>query len=383
MRKYRVISGDGHLETPLDFTTRVPVKFKDMVPRLEMRPNNVQVWVMDQWERPNIGNLQCGMRYNEYLQNTGQTYFNGDGSPRPGTGDAKQRLREQDQDGIDAEVLYPPIFGPALIRNMIKKDREAYLAIVQAYNNFLLREYCAVAPDRLIGCVLVPESGVEDAVAEMGRCAKLGARASCLAMWPNGGVDPIPDVDARYWAAVLDLDLKQTPHSNFGGPPQFEGHGTREMAVCGIGQGAPCAATIGRLILYVFDRFPTLKFYFAETQAAWLAHTLHNRLDECYLRWSHFYDLRLKKLPSEYWRDHCKFGFVMDRTVMKMRELIGTDLLMWGSDFPHLMSTFPDSREIIDDLFEDVPPMERQRVLLDNVCEFFDLDPNAEITPTP
>ena len=91
------------------------------------------------------------------------SYFNEDGSAREGAGDAVQRLHEQDIDGIDAEVLFAPVFVARFIESI--GDREVYRSIVQAYNTWLAEEYCAVAPDRLFGNALIPISGTDDAVA--------------------------------------------------------------------------------------------------------------------------------------------------------------------------------------------------------------------------
>jgi predicted TIM-barrel fold metal-dependent hydrolase len=68
---------------------------------------------------------------------------------------------------------------------------------------------------------------------------------------------------------------------------------------------------------------------------------------------------------------------------MQLRHYIGVDLLMWGTDFPHSVGTFPDTQYILEELFEGVPEDERRKVLVDNVCDFFGLDPNKELTPTP
>jgi predicted TIM-barrel fold metal-dependent hydrolase len=135
-------------------------------------------------------------------------------------------------------------------------------------------------------------------------------------------------------------------------------------------------------MLYVFDQFPDLKFYFAETQGAWLAHAL-NWMDEFYLRWYRYHDVHLKKMPSQYYRDHCRFSFIHDRVVMQLRQFIDPALLMWGTDFPHSIGSYPDSRQVLAEIFDGVPENVRRQVLVDNVCEFFDLDPNRELTPTP
>ena len=129
-------------------------------------------------------------------------------------------------------------------------------------------------------------------------------------------------------------------------------------------------------------RFPDLKFYYAESFASWLPHWL-NFVDEFYMRWYKFQDLPLNKLPSEYVRDHCRFSFIHDRTAMTFRYQIGLDLLMWGSDFPHSVSSFPDTHEVLGELFEGVPDNEKHQILVENVCTFFGLDPNKELTPTP
>ena len=82
------------------------------------------------------------------LKVMGGSYWEADGSvPVTGSGRALQRLAEQDHDGVDAEVLYPPVFISRFIENI--SDREAYLAMVRAYNTFLAEDYCSVAPDRL------------------------------------------------------------------------------------------------------------------------------------------------------------------------------------------------------------------------------------------
>jgi predicted TIM-barrel fold metal-dependent hydrolase len=88
-------------------------------------------------------------------------------------------------------------------------------------------------------------------------------------------------------------------------------------------------------------------------------------------------------MPSQYWRDHCLFGFVHDRLAMKLRDYSSTDMLLWGSDFPHSQGTFPDSQEILGELLEDVPQADRRKVLVTNACNFLGLDPEAPITETP
>jgi predicted TIM-barrel fold metal-dependent hydrolase len=380
VRTYEVISGDGHVEVPADmWSGRVPAKYRDIAPRLVTKDDGTDWWVMDEWERENWGNLVCDLAYDDIKPGCWH-YFDDDGSSRPGTGSAAQRLQEQDLDGLDAEVLFPPVYGPKFLRLIAPKDAEAYRSLVRAYNDFLGEEYCAVAPDRLVGNAIVPETGVDDAIAEMTRCRELGLRSMCLGMFPNGGPTWEPD-DDRFWAASLDLGMRLAPHGSFGEgqPPD-----PRLRAFNGLGLlNQPATNTVVQLILSgALDRYPDLRFYFAETHAGWLPYTM-TMLDEWHQRWSTYFDARLPRMPSEYFRSHCIFNFVHDRTAMQFRYFIGLDMLTWGSDFPHSVGTYPHSREILDDLFDGVPDEERRKVLVTNVCDFFGLDATVSITPTP
>ena len=66
-----------------------------------------------------------------------------------------------------------------------------------------------------------------------------------------------------------------------------------------------------------------------------------------------------------------RFSFIHDRLAMQLRQYTGVDVLMWGSDFPHSVGSFPDSRQVLAELFEGVPEDEKCQVLVANPCAFF------------
>ena len=141
-RTYQVISGDGHVETPPDgWRKYVPDKWRDRAPRLIRLPNGADGWLVE--GQPMLHNGQ-NIKGRGPVKFANASYFNDDGSAREGAGDAVQRLHEQDIDGIDAEVLFAPVFVARFIESI--GDREVYRSIVQAYNTWLAEEYCAVAP---------------------------------------------------------------------------------------------------------------------------------------------------------------------------------------------------------------------------------------------
>jgi len=90
----------------------------------------------------------------------------------PGTGHPAQRLREQDQDGVDAEILYT---HPSYINSWRGiSDDEPYRELIRAYNSWLIEEYCSFAPDRLLAMGVIPDTAIDDAVAELEYCARAG-----------------------------------------------------------------------------------------------------------------------------------------------------------------------------------------------------------------
>ncbi len=111
---------------------------------------------------------------------------------------------------MDAEVLFAAmVAGPVFWRN-IAHD-EVYKAVIRGYNDWLGEEYCAVAPDRLIGMGVIPITNVEDAIAEMKHCKKLGLKGVLLGGLPSGKGYPTPE-DDKFWAAAIDLDMPITVH---------------------------------------------------------------------------------------------------------------------------------------------------------------------------
>jgi predicted TIM-barrel fold metal-dependent hydrolase len=311
-----------------------------------------------------------------------------DGKPSPGTGDAIQRLTEQDLDGIDAEILFPPVFATRFIEGI--QDREVYLALVRAYNTFLAEDYCSVAPDRLIGNAFIPITGVDDAVAEMEFAKSVGLRTITFHRFPNGTGNAKPE-DDRFWEKSLELGMALSPHINFGDgtwPVALRRDYSLYPAAAGFAQHAQHylpGYTLTQLIVDgVFDRFPDLRIYFAEANCSLLPGMLYY-LDRDYLAYRDWFDVHLKKMPSEYVLEHCMFGMIQEKPVLRMAAagLMPIDVLMWGSDFPHGAGTFPDSENYIAELFADFDEETKRRILVEIPAKYFGLDVDADLTATP
>jgi predicted TIM-barrel fold metal-dependent hydrolase len=389
-RTYQVISADGHLEIPAEpWLRHVPERHRDRAPRLVKLPEGGEGWLIE--GQPMIQNGPNIAGGSPPRAGRKPSYWNPDGTPAPGTGDARQRLREQDADGIDAEVLFPPIFVSTAIQSIADKD--VYRAVVRAYNSHLAQDFCPIAPDRLIACGVIPTSGVDDALAELRFCKEAGLRAVALSESPSGKKGPSPE-DDRFWEAALALGMPLTGHVCFGTRyPPFITQGAVQSEANAAAAGLLTARQVGFAPMYtvaqlitsgVFDRLPELRLYFAETNASWMACALW-QMDDNYDTWVRAGMLKtpLAHRPSEYFRRHVYCSFIRDPQVGRMLDVLPIDNLMFGSDFPHGVTSYPETQRWLDETFAQTPPAVRRKVLVETPARFFGLDPARPITPTP
>jgi uncharacterized protein len=390
-RNYRYVSADSHLEIDSKhWLGYVPAKYRDYAPRLVRQPNGSDAWTIgDKIMRPAAAaDLYGGKGRDRYVP------FEGRYEGTPGTGSAEQRLREQDQDGIDAEVLFPSQQGgPKFWRRV--EDDDAYKAIVRAYNTWLKEEYCAVNPERLIGVGILPlVNSVDDVIEELEFCAEAGFKTALLQGFPAGKAYP-SDEDDPFWARSLELKMPISVHVDLERTGERKGplfkypRETEEIMkkltqdlVYQVGRFGPsrgngAIAAVQWVLSGLFDRFPKLRIFFAENQIGWIPFFLQGA-DVRYDRHHHWADrlLGLKPLgrpPSEYIREYFYWGFQFDRVGVELRHKINVDRLMWGSDFPHQESDWPESLRIIDKNFTGVPDAEKHKMVCGNAMEFFRL----------
>ena len=133
----------------------------------------------------------------------------------------------------------------------------------------------------------------------------------------------------------------------------------------------------------IFDRIPDLRIYLAETNAGWIPEAFF-MMDDSYRLFKHWYGLELKMLPSEYARRHFLFGIVRDPRSPEDARLLPVENLMFGSDFPNSVSSYPETSRWLEVIFEGVTAETlRRQVLVDTPCAYFGLDSETDLTPTP
>jgi predicted TIM-barrel fold metal-dependent hydrolase len=388
---YRYISGDSHLEVDTAlWTGRIPDKYKRWAPELRHLDGYDAYFIDGKLVRKAApADLYAGKGRENYVPD-GVRY-----EGTPGTGAPSQRLEEQTQDGVDAEVLFPAqATGPRVWRTV--QDDEAYKSILHAYNDWL-GEYCSYNPERLIGVGIMPAVDDVDAyIAELNHCKEVGLGAVMLMGFPAGETYPSPD-DDRFFAAAQEMGMPVTVHVDIERPKtgsyllypkgteedrlHLEAPGrtlAEQVARFGPTRGSSGLVAIQWVLSGLFDRFPDLKILFAENQIGWIPFYLQGA-DTRYERnryWAeeHLGFNPLARDPSEYLLEHTVWGFQYDRVGVEMRSLLNIDNLIWGSDFPHQESDWPYSMKILDKAFANAPDDVRYKMTCGNAINFFGLN---------
>ena len=367
MTEYKVISSDSHIIEPENlWEERIDRRFKDRAPRL-LHEAEADQWVCDGLRFGAIGiNQQAGLRFEspEKLTTSGSM----ETVPLGGL-DPHEHVKDMDLDGVAAGLLYPSQ-GLTLFR---VPATDVLSAAFRAYNDYLA-EFCAPYPDRLKGIAMINLDDVADGVQELERAAGLGLAGAMISINPilpysHSAYD-------RFWAAAQDLGMPLSLHV-----------GTRRwkpgMDTGGVVLQNPedfpnrdydPRQCINRMIFAgVFERYPKLKVGVVEFEVSWAPYFL-SRMDNFYQeRAVGVQGTRFKEdmLPSDFFRRNVFIGFQEDDLGMQLRHHIGVDNLLWGSDYPHAESTFPKSREILEQIFQGVPDEEKAKIAGENTARLY------------
>ena len=79
-------------------------------------------------------------------------------------------------------------------------------------------------------------------------------------------------------------------------------------------------------------------------------------------------------LPSDYFRRNVFLGFQEDGLGIRLRDVIGVDNILWGSDYPHIESTFPRSQEILWEILAECSEEEKAKIAGGNTARIYRLD---------
>ena len=379
----RFISADDHIDLrwlPKDlWSNRLPVRWRERGPRV-IDNDHGAFW---SWE----GETFSPHGYYTAAQGSGAMWaierggVMHPGELRPTT--AKSRLIDMDRDGAEVSIMYGPTDPMAIA------DPELRRLCYQAYNDWL-DEFCAAAPERLIG---VPQLSMEDPLAardELARLAQRGGLRHVNILASRADPPVYDDAWEPFWALAEEVGVPVGFHlavlvKKTRLDDAQRGAANLVVTVASRYAQEPPGIQLlepmtGLIFNRVLDRHPKLKIVMAEAGLAWVPSMIQG-LDIWYQRSRDGRRLTGEKpiklpklLPSEYFHRQIWISFVDDPLGIKMvGNVLDADKVMFGSDYPHPASTWPDSQSVIAAQIESLPAATVQKITWDNARGLFGL----------
>lgn len=372
MAEPRLISADSHVNEPGDlWVERIDKPFRDRAPRVVENPPGQRPGAYFMLEGLPPIHLAQGMgagKKPEELPAFFQSSTYKD--RRPGGWDPAERVKDMELDGVEAEVIYTTLG----FRQFWLTDAALQRACFRVYNDWLA-DFCAYAPKRLAGLALISLYDIDEGVKELRRCASRGLKG--VLIWASPPEDrpyssPLYD---PFWAAAQELGMPISLHSitGMGAESRLAIKQPLDRYVRSTVLSHEVQRTLVVLIFSgVLERFPNLKIVSAENEVGWLPFFLQ-KLDQAHEEYRYLYPAPLKLKPTEYFRRQIFATFIDDPVGVAGREFIGVENIMWSSDYPHTVSTWPHSLEVVARDFKGVPGDEKRLIVRENVARLYGL----------
>ena len=367
---FKILDSDMHLMEPVDLWERyIDSKFRSEAPR-GLTSENVRDLRMTHpdgrlWGLPQTHGRRNSNQGHNFQKNQG---IYGSHAERGWT--AEVQLEAMDIEGIDVAVLYPTRGLQALSEPNMEVNFAAALA--RAYNDWLY-DFCERNPNRLLGAGMISPFDIDAAVAEVKRCIKeLGFRAVFMRSTIMNGRNWFDDYYEPLWNALEEFEIPIGFHESSSSAARQTGDIFEPNFMLRRAVAQPMEQMLGLVSLCsggVLARHPKLRVAFLEANCTWLPWLLW-RLDEGWEREGDIWARDLTRKPSDYFKKQCFVSVEPDEDGVKyVIDYIGTDRLVFSTDYPHGDSKFPNAVESFLQL--RMSDDDKRKILWDNCAEFY------------
>jgi len=371
-RHFTFISVDDHLvEPPEMFEGRVPARFADLAPRVEVDETGMEFWSYDGKRQYKVGlNAVVGRPRSELSFEP--TRFD---EMRRGAWDIHARIHDMDLNGVYASLNFPSsLAGFAGQRFQLGiSDPELALAVVRAANDWHLDAWAGPYPDRIIPVQLPWLLDPEVAAAEVRANAERGFRAVTFPELPERL--GLPSLHTGYWdpfmAACAETGTVVCLHVGSSSSAPMTSSDAPADTIGVLFFGWAMFAAVDWLYSKLPVRFPDLKICLSEGGIGWVP-GLMDRLDhvgryqEMYGTWVDIDLTPREVLARNFW-----FCTIDDPSGLELRHRIGVDHLLLESDYPHQDGTWPDTQELLFGQIGHFPADEVRKITWENASKLF------------
>jgi len=219
---------------------------------------------------------------------------------------------------------------------------------------------------------------VQDGISELERTASLGLAGAMITEYPAEDRRYDQTEYEPFWAAAAALDMPLSLHTATRRQGRIRGAGDktlRDASSRATKAFYPALSMCDLIFSGVFERHPRLTLAIVEFELSWAPNVVIS-MDYTY-RERHgeaIYRFKDGMLPSDFFRRNVVLSFQEDAIGVRLRDVIGVDNMMWGSDYPHSESTFPQSQKILAEILAGVPQDEQAKIAGGNTARVYNFD---------
>jgi predicted TIM-barrel fold metal-dependent hydrolase len=370
-----LISVDDHIIEPPDlFTHHLDPKYLDRAPTLTRNEEGSDVWTFGKVVMETAAlNAVAGRPREEYglePQSLDEV--------RPGCYDVHERVKDMNAGGVLASMNFPS-FPTFTARVFASEDAELSLALVRAYNDWHIDEWCAAYPARFIPMAVPVIWDPELTAQEMRRVAAKGCHS--LSFTENPAALGYPSFHDDYWdpvwRACCDTATVVAIHLGSSGRLSIPAVDSPPDVMITLQPMNIQSAAADLLWSRVLKNYPDLRVALSEGGTGWVPYFLErvDRTYEMHRAWT-LQDFG-GRLPSEVFREHFLTCFISDPVGIAMRDRIGIDNIAWEADYPHSDSMWPSAPEELAAEFATyaVSDADARKMTHENAMRWFSFDP--------
>ena len=261
---------------------------------------------------------------------------------RPEYRDRDARLSVMDRQGLDGCFLFPTL-GVGM-EEALADDPPALVAAFEAFNRWLEDDWGYAYKERIFAAPMITLIDVDAAVAELRRVLDADARIVCIkggpAYTPTGLTSPADTRFDPFWAMVNESGVTVGIHSGDAGYGRylkdwepggdFEAFRYSPLRTVLSSDRPPFETMAAFLCQGLFDRFPKVRVASIESGAGWVS-VLIKKLKKAYSQMPGSF----QSDPVEKLRQHVWIAPFYEDNLSQLKDFIGTDHILFGSDWPH------------------------------------------------
>lgn len=389
----KIISVDDHVIEPAHlFSTWLPAKYRERGPRhvrsgmgeisikgtkysYTVDPDGYPVdwWFYESLRFPQRMAYAAAGFDRDDMEIRGLTYD----EMRRGCYDPVARLQDMDLNWIDGSLCFPtfPRFcGQTFLE---AQDKDVALACVHAYNDWMVEEWCGDSGGRLIPLIIIPLWDATLAAEEVMRNAARGVHAVCFSELPTKL--GLPSIYTNEWdpffAACESADVVINMHIGSSSTMPKTSDDAPVMVESVLSATNAMASLCDWLFSGKLVEFPRLKLAFSESQIGWIPFILERADDSWHQHraWGGVKD-RVPEPPSTYYYRNVFGCFFRDQFGIDSLDRVGVDNVTFETDYPHIDTSWPDTKEIATKLMLGLPDGYVYKIMRGNAIRMLSLD---------